>query len=171
MHTAGLWNLRQARKPSTVRPRDRGRIERRELPSCTVGFLGFPQPLPIKTRGVLERCGIQPVELAGVDAAARVLETLTMCAVALDTHRRELTRVDESLESFLRATSSPLARTPLIVLTSTNLPADTRCRYLDAGAMFLPARHQTRRQLAFAVRLICGLPRGCCEAHDRMALT
>lgn len=161
------WRMAHDRVRHAARQANTERREKRERPSCLVGFLGFPQPLPVNTRGVLERCEIQPVELSGFDKACRVMETLTLGAVVVDTHRRELTRAEEPLARFLQVASRPEARTPLIVLTSVNLSSETRCLYLDAGARFLLARRQTRRQLATVIRRVCGRPGRCCEPISR----
>lgn len=160
--SAPEWPLRKG-KAVAMTPRERGRVNEQPLPSCTIGFIGFPSPLPVKTRGVIERCGIQPIELAGLDIACRILSSLDMCAIVIDTHRRDLTNVNESLVRFLEASRTVETRIALIVLTSTRLPADTRCRYLEAGATFVSSREQSRRHLAAVARRACGLPPGCCE--------
>jgi hypothetical protein len=145
-------------KTETPIPQDRD--------TCLVALVGFPTPLPTNVTRVLERCELAPLEFADAAEACRLLETLAVDAMVLDSHCSQLQRVGPSVMRLLKLSAvqhrAGTVRTPVVVLPSRRLSSELRLAFDEAGALFLPVHRQTYREIATVVRRLCGLPDGCC---------
>jgi hypothetical protein len=136
---------------------------------CVVGFVGFPTPFAAHATGILRRCGVEPVEFAELFSVCRVMQTLSMSAVVLDTHSLQLEHGSRPLEHLIALIASsahgPASPTRLIVVTSTAMPPNLKHAFVSVDATFLPARRRTYREIAVVVRRLCDLPGRCCEGQ------
>jgi hypothetical protein len=136
-------------------------------PIRVVALVGFPAPLPAGAKGVLERCSLRPLQCASVEQLNRILQTIAVDAIILDTHCEQLQWTSSALMQLLAGCRDSIAefKIPLVVLRSAGLSQSLSVAFEDAGAVFLPRYYQTYRQIAVVVRSLCGLPDGCCESQ------
>lgn len=102
-------------------------------------------------------------------AAQRILQSLAVDAIVLDSHHLELKWLSPPVARLLHVITvmrDREPRPPLIVLTSAGLSGDLRRACGRAESVFLPAHLQSYRQIAAVVRRLCGLVDGCCIPSD-----
>jgi hypothetical protein len=131
-----------------------------------IALVGLRAPIPENGKRVLLRCQLRSLQFPRPEDAWRSLPTTAFDAVVLDSHHPKLRRLSAPLQRLLDlilARRRGEHRIPLVVLRSPGFPMELRQAYENAGAVYIPARQQTYREIAKVVRRLIGLPGGCCE--------
>jgi hypothetical protein len=103
--------------------------------------------------------------------ASRIMSTLAVDAIVVDSHSLESTNLQPTFRKVLeiRQRMSRDDRVPeLVVLTSGRCSSEIRGTLSDAAAILLP--RQTYRELARLLRRVVGLTGPCCGSNVPVSL-
>ena len=142
---------------------------RRHPATPVAAFVGLVQPLTSNAKGILRRCQLDAIEFACPTEACRIVRTIAPDALVVDSHHPELARMSTSAKGLLRELRTMTdggQPVPLLVLSSAELTSSLRAAFLSLGALLLPTRRQTYRQIAATLRRLCDLPGPCCEVGE-----
>jgi CheY-like chemotaxis protein len=138
-----------------------------------VALIGFPQPLPKNAIGIFRRCGLSLIASDDLEHVARIMRTLALDAVVVDSHSPRLGDIHSALEALLQIRQQGCRNgrvPPLVVLTSENCTPSVRHLLTASATIPLPTSRQTYRELARLLRHLAGLEQPCCGSSAPTAL-
>jgi hypothetical protein len=141
--------------------------------NALIALIGFPQPLPKTAVGIFQRCGLSVVASNDLTHVARIMRTLALDAVVVDSHSPTLGDTRTALETLLRIRdecSHGRGSPPLVVLTSDRCTRSVRSTLSEAATIQLPTNRQTYRELARVLRQLSGLAEPCCGSAAQSSL-
>lgn len=138
-----------------------------------VALIGFRQPLPKNAVGIFRRCGLSLIASDDIEHVGRIMQTLALDALVVDSHSRRVGEIHAVLRQLLQLRHDTCRPGPLpsvVVLTSHNCTPSVRSILNEASAVQLPTSRQTFRELARLLRKLTGLRDPCCEPTEQSTL-
>jgi hypothetical protein len=171
--------MKEGEQPSAIGTRSKRQVLKRDMEILTnaptdvlVALVGFPHPLPKNAVGIFQRCGLSVFASDNLAKVARLMRTLELDALVVDTHSPHLGDIRSVMKRLLRIREACRRKNdlPLVVLMSEKCTPTLRSTLAEASAVQLPTTRQTYRELARVLRQLSGLTDPCCGLAAQSSL-